>query len=92
MHPVKDSRSAADVAPPPTPGGPCRERNSLPGVGATLWTSGVDRVDLMTSKPLTESEMAKGQQKSSREKKKPKKKAEEGLKQESSYKQNFGKK
>ncbi|HTO87956.1 MAG TPA: hypothetical protein VMR54_10570 [Thermoanaerobaculia bacterium] len=46
----------------------------------------------MTSKPLTESEMAKGQQKSSREKKKPKKKAEEGLKQESSYKQSFGKK
>jgi len=57
----------------------------------------MDRVDLMTpknqrAKPLTESEMAKGQQKSSREKKKPKKKAEEGLKQESSYKQSFGKK
>jgi len=36
--------------------------------------------------------MAKGEQKSNREKKKPKKKAEEGLKQESSYKQSFGKK
>ena len=36
--------------------------------------------------------MAKGQQKSAREKKKPKKKAEEGMKMESSYKQQFGKK
>ena len=36
--------------------------------------------------------MAKGEQKSAREKKKPKKKAEtSGAKQESSYKQNFKK-
>lgn len=36
--------------------------------------------------------MAKGQQKTSREKKKPKKKAEAAGKVESSYKQSFGKK
>jgi hypothetical protein len=36
--------------------------------------------------------MAKGEQKSTREKKKPKKKAEAGVKSESSYKQSFGKK
>jgi hypothetical protein len=36
--------------------------------------------------------MAKGQQKTAREKKKPKKKAEAGLKPTSSYKQEFGKK
>jgi hypothetical protein len=36
--------------------------------------------------------MAKGEQKSTREKKKPKKKAEAVAKQESSYKQSFGKK
>ena len=36
--------------------------------------------------------MAKGEQKSAREKKKPKKKAEEVAKSASSYKQSFGKK
>ena len=36
--------------------------------------------------------MAKGQQKTTREKKKPKKEKQEGLKNESSYKQSFGKK
>jgi hypothetical protein len=36
--------------------------------------------------------MAKGQQKTTREKKKPKKEAKDTLKSESSYKQNFGKK
>jgi hypothetical protein len=35
--------------------------------------------------------MAKGQQKSAREKKKPKKEGKEGVKSESSYKQNFKK-
>jgi len=41
---------------------------------------------------LTESSMAKGEQKSAREKKKPKKKSEEANKKTSSYKQEFGKK
>ena len=36
--------------------------------------------------------MAKGEQKSAREKKKPKKKAEAAGKSESNYKQSFGKK
>ena len=36
--------------------------------------------------------MAKGEQKSARENKKPKKKQEEGTKKTSSYKQEFGKK
>jgi hypothetical protein len=36
--------------------------------------------------------MAKGQQKTTREKKKPKKENKEGVKSESSYKQSFGKK
>lgn len=36
--------------------------------------------------------MAKGQQKSAREKKKPKKEKQEGMKSGSSYKQAFGKK
>jgi|Tabmets4t2r2_1033128.scaffolds.fasta_scaffold892079_2 hypothetical protein len=35
--------------------------------------------------------MAKGQQKSAREKKKPKKEKQEGMKSESSYKQSFKK-
>jgi hypothetical protein len=35
--------------------------------------------------------MAKGQQKTTREKKKPKKEKQQGMKSESSYKQNFKK-
>ena len=38
-----------------------------------------------------ETVMAKGQQKSAREKKKPKKEKQQGMKSESSYKQNFKK-
>jgi hypothetical protein len=41
---------------------------------------------------ILESIMAKGQQKTTREKKKPKKESKDGVKSESSYKQNFGKK
>jgi len=56
----------------------------------SLWTSSTGRVHLLR---LNNSEiiMAKGQQKSAREKKKPKKEKQEGMKGESSYKQNFKK-
>ena len=49
------------------------------------------RVDLALLQRLTESTMAKGQQKTSREKKKPKAKTEAAGKQESSYKQSMKK-